>query len=304
MQPFVEGCRGLTLRRGLLPPCQAQGVVLGFPQQTVRASTRVRAPAHLLLAVEPVPLEHEGHGHVPGLVQHFDLGRGPARLTPWPQRPLIVLNTHTTHTAGSPRSALAEIVAPHACRCLAREKAYAGLCSREHKHRWIVPPGAQILLNCAPGSTIQQHVCSREHNPAVFVLPGAHCNNICAPGSTNSASLCSRGHNTAEFALSGAPSSDICARGSTVQQYLCCREHNPAVSVLPGAQFSSIRPQRSTIQQHVGHAGTHAKTQGWPQRQRRQETLKTLCCTTEQRRNSSVRAFRSTRGKGLSTLPS
>jgi len=30
------------------------------------------------------------------------------------------------------------------------------LCSQEHKHRWIVLPGAQIRLDCAPGDTLTQ----------------------------------------------------------------------------------------------------------------------------------------------------
>jgi len=53
----------------------------------------------------------------------------------------------------------------------------------------LVLPGAQVLLHCAPGSTIKLYLCSRERNQAVFVLPlivlpGTQTSGICAPGST------------------------------------------------------------------------------------------------------------------------
>ena len=55
---------------------------------------------------------------------------------------------------------------------------YSCLCSREHKHCFLVVPGAQMSLVCAPGTSKQFFV----------VLPGAQT----SPSSTNVPCLCSR----------------------------------------------------------------------------------------------------------------
>jgi hypothetical protein len=46
-----------------------------------------------------------------------------------------------------------------------------GLCSREHRYRWIVLPGAQVLLVCASGSTNVAGLCSREQKYRWIMLP-------------------------------------------------------------------------------------------------------------------------------------
>jgi hypothetical protein len=59
------------------------------------------------------------------------------------------------------------------------------LCSREHNQAVFVLPGAQILLDCAPGSTNAPGLCSWEHKHRWIVLPGAQILLDCSPGSTN-----------------------------------------------------------------------------------------------------------------------
>jgi hypothetical protein len=138
----------------------------------------------------------------------------------------------------------------------------------------VCSPGAQLSLDCAPGSTNKQYLCSREHKSVTDVLPGAQSSDIRgAPGSTDTAYLCSREHKyclhvlpAAQIWLDCVPGRDTrghlspllvlpaaqtllaCAPGSTNTACLCARKHKYCQCVLPGAQILlSQRTQENTL---------------------------------------------------------
>ena len=104
----------------------------------------------------------------------------------------LVLSTYLFSSAAPPGAQESLDCAPGSTRVAGW--CYRHLCSREHKYRWIVLPGAH----------------SREHKYRLIVLLGAQSSNIRAPGSTIQRLLCSREHNSATLVLPGAQSSGIC----------------------------------------------------------------------------------------------